>query len=140
MTKGYKVEKSLKVETTTKKIDLKGSTVFINTSDDTYSSYFEVLPLNTNLPYLVDKIKVFKMIESGGLVEDLESAQSKTLKPNSKSLPITHDNLLNAGFVVRANMYIKDKASVQLIKGHTWVLSRANEKFNKDVRYMEDLV
>lgn len=137
---GYKVEKSLKVETTTKNIDLKGCLVFIDTSDDTYSSYFEVLPLNTDLPYIVDKSKVLKMIESGGLLQDLESIPPKTLKPTRRGLPITHDNLLNEGYIVKANMYVKNKTSVQLVKGHTWVVSRVNEKYNKDVKYIEDLL
>lgn len=140
MMNGYKVEKSLKVETTTKNIDLKGCLVFIDISDDTYSSYFEVLPLNTNLPYIVDKSKVLKMIESGGLLQDFESVPPKQLNSATKGLPITHDNLLNEGYVIKANMYVKNTTSVQLVKGHTWVVSRVNEKYNKDVKYIEDLL
>lgn len=62
MTKGYKVEKSLKVETTTDKAELKGSGVFVDLDDKTYTSFLEVLVKGENLPYLVNIKDVTKSV------------------------------------------------------------------------------
>lgn len=139
MKKAFLVEKSLKVETTTKKRDLKGSVVFVDIEDDTYSSYLEVLKQNDRLPYLVDKSKFLSMVDKEQLVL-VDEVYIKPLVFNIKGTPITHDNLISEGFMPRADMYVKNNTSVQLVKGHTWVVSNSIDKFNKDVKYIEDLL
>lgn len=135
----FKVLNSLKVETTTYKTDLKGSVVFVDIEDDTYSSYLEVLKQNGRLPYLVDKSKFLSMVDKEQLVS-VDEVYVKPLVFAIRGTPITHDNLISEGFTLRADMYIKNNTSVQLVKGHTWVVSNPIDKFNKDVKYIEDLV
>src|SRR5690606_12325252 len=130
----FKVLNSLKVETTTYKTDLKGSVVFVDIEDDTYSSYLEVLKQNDRLPYLVDRSKFLSMVDK----EQLVSVDEEYIKPPVfaiRGTPITHDNLISEGFTLRADMYVKNNTSVQLVKGHTWVVSNSIDKFNKDVKY-----
>lgn len=52
---------------------------------------------------------------------------------------ITERTLKEEGFVKRANMWIKDGFSLGLLKGHTWILSKAKCE-EKNVRTIEDIV
>ena len=62
MKKLYLVEKSLKAETTTNKVELKGREVLIDLDDKTYTSFLEVLVKGENLPYLVSRKDVIKSV------------------------------------------------------------------------------
>jgi len=62
MKKLYFVEKSLKAETSTNKVELRGSEVFIDLDDKTYTSFLEVLVKGENLPYLVNRKDVTKSV------------------------------------------------------------------------------
>lgn len=62
MKKLYFVEKSLKAETSTNKVELRGSEVFIDLDDKTYTSFLEVLVKGENLPYLVNRKDVIKSV------------------------------------------------------------------------------
>lgn len=62
MKKLYLVEKSLKAETSTNKVELKGSEVFVDLDDKTYTSFLEVLVKGENLPYLVNREDVIKSV------------------------------------------------------------------------------
>lgn len=135
----FKVLNSLKVETTTYKTDLKGSVVFVDIEDDTYSSYLEVLKQNDRLPYLVDKSKFLSMVNKEQLVS-VDDVYVKSPVFSNRGTPITHDNLISEGFMLRADMYVKNNTSVRPVKGHTWVVSNSIDKFNKDVKYIEDLL
>ena len=62
MKKLYFVEKSLKAETSTNKVELRGSEVFIDLDDKAYTSFLEVLVKGENLPYLVNRKDVTKSV------------------------------------------------------------------------------
>src|SRR5690606_550301 len=138
MKKTFLVEKSLKVETTTKKRDLKGSKVFFDIEEDIYTSFIEVYVSGEKLPYLVQKVKLDNMINEGSLTEAPEEAHDVIQSKNGKT-PINHDNLINFGFEKRANIYHREKETVYLRQGHTWTHCFVGEKWNKDVKYIEDL-
>lgn len=62
--RNFRVEKSLKAETSTETVDLKGRIVSLNLDDDTYTSFLEVLVEGDKIPYLVPKSQVLKSITS----------------------------------------------------------------------------
>ena len=137
----FLVEKSLKVETTTKRRDLKGSKVFFDIEEDIYTSFIEVYVIGEKLPYLVQRNTLKNMINEGGLVESQEEAcyTNHSTNPTNGKTPITHDNLINVGFEKRANIYHRENETVYLRQGHTWTHCFVGEKWNKDVKYIEDL-
>ena len=52
---------------------------------------------------------------------------------------IVEGTLKELGFSKRANMWMLNGFALQTIKGHTWVLSKANRE-NKDVKTIEDII
>lgn len=51
---------------------------------------------------------------------------------------ITEKTLKEEGFIKRANMWMKNGFALSLIKGHTWILSKAKCQ-EKDVDTIEDI-
>ena len=51
--------------------------------------------------------------------------------------PITEKTLKANGFIKKMNLWFKDGCSLTLVKGHTWVISKANCD-SRDVKTIED--
>src|SRR5690606_10935007 len=119
MKKTFLVEKSLKVETTTKKRDLKGSKVFFDIEEDIYTSYIDVYGSGEKVPYMVQRNTLKNMINEGGIVESQEEScyVNNSANYTNGRTPITHDNLIKVGFEKRANIYHREKETVYLRQG-----------------------
>lgn len=53
--------------------------------------------------------------------------------------PINENTLLSSGFIKIANMYRRGNIWLQLIKGHTWILTHHSLKHSLDVKTIEDV-
>lgn len=132
--KTYKVVKSFKTDSTKGyTIELKGRIVEYRSE---LPSFYIVTVSRFKHPLLVSKSIDSKIEEVD--YEDLNNKYDLDWFKNYVE-PITEEGLLSIGFEKKANMYLRDEYSLQLIQGHTWHYCKVGEKFGKDVKYLEDV-